>query len=150
MFIRGLQGHEQALGNDNESTAAAAYNLATFYTFQDKMESAEKAESIYLQAIEGFERSLPPDDERSLNVVNNLGALYFSQGRRQEAENTYLRALEGFEKTLQLVWARRGTQLRNLTIWLPRLMSPAEGQLPTCNRQQKKIEHCLGCVPVTA
>jgi tetratricopeptide (TPR) repeat protein len=58
----------------------------------------DKAEKMYLRALQGKEKAWGPDHTSTLNTVHNLGNLYASLGRLDEAENTYLRALQGKEK----------------------------------------------------
>ena len=50
-------------------------------------------------ALEGKEKAWGSEHTSTLDTVNNLGALYADQGKKQEAEAMYWRVLEGYEKT---------------------------------------------------
>ena len=48
-----------------------------------------------MRALAGYEQALGPDHTSTLVTVNNLGLLYYDQGKLAEAEQLYVRALEG-------------------------------------------------------
>ena len=41
---------------------------------------------MYLRALAGYEKAWGPDDTATLSTVNNLGILYWKQGKMAEAE----------------------------------------------------------------
>ena len=59
-----------------------------------------EAETMYLRALQGYEKVLGAGHASTLVTVNNLGNLYAGQGKMAEAETMYLRALQGNEKAL--------------------------------------------------
>ena len=59
-----------------------------------------EAETMYLWALQEYERAWGAEHTLTLEAVNNLGGLYAKQGKMAEAEAMYLRALEGKEKVL--------------------------------------------------
>jgi tetratricopeptide (TPR) repeat protein len=97
MYIRALQGKEEALGPDHPSTLDTVNSLGNLYMDQGKLAEAEK---MYVQALQGKEEALGPDHPSTLNTVNNLGLLYAGQGKLAEAEKMYVRALQGKEEAL--------------------------------------------------
>ena len=56
-----------------------------------------EAEAMFLRALAGFEKAWGPDHISTLETVNNLGTLYWKQGKMEEAEAMHLRALAGYE-----------------------------------------------------
>jgi tetratricopeptide (TPR) repeat protein len=58
------------------------------------------AERMHLRALAGYEKALGPDHTSTLDTVNNLGILYYSQDKLADAEQMYERALAGYEKAL--------------------------------------------------
>jgi hypothetical protein len=65
----------EAAGN-HTSTLSTVNNLGLLYTYQDKMDEAEK---MYLRALQGYEKAWGPDHTSTLDTVNNLGTLYKNQ-----------------------------------------------------------------------
>jgi hypothetical protein len=53
----------------------------------------EKAEQVYVWALQGKEEALGRGHMSTLDTVNNLGTLYANQGKMEMAEQMYLRAL---------------------------------------------------------
>ena len=53
---------------------------------------------MYLRALRGKEEALGAEHTSTLDTVNNVGNLYWKQGKMKEAEEMYLRALRGFEE----------------------------------------------------
>jgi tetratricopeptide (TPR) repeat protein len=53
---------------------------------------------MYQRALAGCEKALGPDHTSTLDIVNGLGNLYYSQGKLAEAEQMYQRALAEYEK----------------------------------------------------
>ena len=86
MYIRALQGKEEALGPDHTSTLSTVNNLGNLYADQGKLAEAEK---MYIRALQGKEEALGPDHTSTLDTVNNLGPLYADQGKLAEAEKMY-------------------------------------------------------------
>jgi tetratricopeptide (TPR) repeat protein len=97
MYIRALQGKEEALGPDHTSTLDTVHNLGTLYSDQGKL---AKAEEMYIRAHQGYKEVFGPDHISTLDTVNNLGLLYTGQGKLAEAEEMYIRALQGCEEAL--------------------------------------------------
>jgi tetratricopeptide (TPR) repeat protein len=63
----------------------------------------DKAEAMYEQALQGYEKAWGPEHTSTLGTVNNLGTLYADQGRLDKAEAMFERALQGYEKALDAV-----------------------------------------------
>ncbi|KAF2678494.1 FabD/lysophospholipase-like protein [Lentithecium fluviatile CBS 122367] len=97
MYMRALQGKEEALGPNHTSTLDTVNNLGLLYTNQGKLGEAEK---MYMRSLQGYEEALGPDHTSTLDTVNNLGILYVNQSKLAEAEKMYIRALQGYEKAL--------------------------------------------------
>jgi tetratricopeptide (TPR) repeat protein len=57
MYIRALQGCEEALGPDHTSILDTVNNLGNLYKNQGKLAEAEK---MYIQALQGYEDALGP------------------------------------------------------------------------------------------
>ena len=93
MYIRALQGYEEALGPKHTFTLNTVNNLGILYSDQGKLEEAEK---MYIRALQGKEEALGPKHTSTLNTINNLGLLYSDQGKLDEAEKMYIRALSGY------------------------------------------------------
>jgi tetratricopeptide (TPR) repeat protein len=55
---------------------------------------------MYERALRGKEEALGPTHTSILNTVNNLGTLYYDQGKLGKAEQMYERALRGKEEAL--------------------------------------------------
>jgi hypothetical protein len=55
MYIRALQGKEEALGPDHTSTFQTINNLNNLYANQSKLAEAEK---MYIRALQGYEEVL--------------------------------------------------------------------------------------------
>nr|POF13766.1 vegetative incompatibility protein het-e-1 [Quercus suber] len=72
-------------------------NLGLLYSNQGKI---VEAETMYMRALEGYEKALGAEHTSTFDIVNNLGNLYSNQGKIVEAETMYMRALEGYEKAL--------------------------------------------------
>ena len=95
MYLRALQGNEEAWGAEHTSTLHTVNNLGNLYQTQGRM---AEAEAMYLRALQGYEKAWGAEHTSTLHTVNNLSALYADQGRMAEAEAMYLRALQGNEK----------------------------------------------------
>ncbi|KAJ8110230.1 hypothetical protein OPT61_g6869 [Boeremia exigua] len=59
-----------------------------------------KAEKLYVRALEGHRKEVGEDHRLTLATKNDLGMLYRRQGKLGKAEEMYNQALEGFRKTL--------------------------------------------------
>jgi tetratricopeptide (TPR) repeat protein len=99
MYMRALQGYEEALGPKHTSTLDTVNNLGLLYANQGKLGEAEK---MYMRALQGYEETPGPNRASMLNTVNNLGLLYMNQGKLGEAEEMLMQALQGFEEVLGL------------------------------------------------
>jgi hypothetical protein len=73
MYIRALQGKEEAFGPDYISTLDTINNLSNLYKNQNKLAKAEK---IYIRALQGYKEILGLDYILILQTVNNLGTFY--------------------------------------------------------------------------
>jgi tetratricopeptide (TPR) repeat protein len=58
--------------------------------------------------------NLGPEHTSTLDTVNNLGSLYYTQGKLPQAKQFYLRALAGYEQALQLETIPALNTVRNL------------------------------------
>ena len=99
MYIRALQGKEEALGPKYTSTLKTVNNLGLLYFDQGKL---AKAEAMYIRALQGKEEVLGPKHTSTLMTVNNLGLLYSDQDNTADAKAMYIRALQGREEVLGL------------------------------------------------
>jgi tetratricopeptide (TPR) repeat protein len=79
------------------SSSGACHAFGLFYYDQGRFEDAER---MYNRALSGYEKTLGPDHNSTLDIINNLGLLYSDQGRLDDAEKAYNRALAGLEKAL--------------------------------------------------
>ncbi len=52
----------------------------------------KEAEDMYLRALTGKEKTWGPEHTSTLITVNNLGNLYWNQGKMKEAEDMFQRA----------------------------------------------------------
>ncbi|KXH54068.1 hypothetical protein CNYM01_13980 [Colletotrichum nymphaeae SA-01] len=82
------------------------YNLGVLYSDQDRI---DKAEAMYVRALQGEEKAWGPDHMSTLNTVKNLGIVYSDQGQLNKAEAMYERALQGKEKA----WGSEHTSALN-------------------------------------
>ena len=78
------------LGLEKE-LADSLNNLAVLYKSQGRY---DKAEPLYIQALELTKRILGENHPDTATSLNNLAALYDGQGRYSEAELLYIQALE--------------------------------------------------------
>jgi tetratricopeptide (TPR) repeat protein len=79
------------------------HSLGYLYSDQGHL---DKAEEMYVRALQGYEKAWGPDHTSTLTTVNNLGTLYADQGKLDEAEKMYNRALRGYERALGRVQAK--------------------------------------------
>ncbi|MDP3105470.1 MAG: tetratricopeptide repeat protein [Candidatus Methanoperedens sp.] len=87
-------------------------NQVGFYQYERALYS--EAEPMYRRALEINEKLLGKNDSNIATSLNNLAALYKSQGKYDEAEPMYRRALEIFEKSLGKEHPYVATSLNNL------------------------------------
>jgi tetratricopeptide (TPR) repeat protein len=78
-------------------------------SFMQDWESSQEVAGLYVRALKGYEEAWGPKHTSTLDTVNNLGSLYYKQGKMERAEEMYLRALKGKEKA----WDR---SIRRLSI----------------------------------
>jgi Tfp pilus assembly protein PilF len=97
IYIRALQGCEEALGPDHTSTLDTVNNLGTLYKTQGKLAKAEK---MYIRALQGYEKALGlelvPSYLPALNTMINFGDLFSRTDRKNMAKEMYTRALSGY------------------------------------------------------
>ncbi len=60
--------------------------------------------------LQGYEKAWGLDHTSTLDMVNNLGTLYKSQGKLDEAKKMYQQALQGYEKA----WGPDHTSILNM------------------------------------
>jgi tetratricopeptide (TPR) repeat protein len=94
LYQEGIETGERS-GADTFQMARLRSGLATLYDFNQR---EELAIPLYEQAIEGFDRMVPPRTHDSAQMRNNLAMIYKSLGRYPLAEQHYLMALETLEK----------------------------------------------------
>jgi nephrocystin-3 len=85
-------------GLDEEDVARCASQLSGFLIASGHYGGV--VETLYRQALEGYEKALGAEHPHSLTSVNNLGNLLREKGDYDGAEALYRRALEGREKAL--------------------------------------------------
>ncbi|KAM7210079.1 Tetratricopeptide repeat domain containing protein [Rhypophila decipiens] len=90
--------HKARRSFDDTRAIDAMHTLGDLYTDQGRL---TEAESMYQQALEGYEKALGRDHTSTLDIVNNLGILYRDQGRLTEAELMYQQALSWFRVALR-------------------------------------------------
>ena len=95
IYLRALQGMEEAWGVKHTSTLSTVNNLGVLYKDQGRMKEAEE---MYMRALRGYKDAWGAKHTSTLSTVNNLGNLYRRQGRMKEAEEMYVRALRGRRK----------------------------------------------------
>jgi len=78
----------QAAGERQQATTAN--NLASLYA---ELGRRQEARGLYRQALDIWERTLPPDAPEVATTLNNLGALYAVETRYRDAAYYYRRAL---------------------------------------------------------
>jgi tetratricopeptide (TPR) repeat protein len=97
MYIRALQGREEALGPKHTSTLSTVNNLGNLYRDQGKL---AEAEAMYIRALQGREEALGPEHLSSylpaLNTMFSFGDLFSRTGREVMAKSMYTRALSGY------------------------------------------------------
>ena len=95
MYIRALQGYEEALGPKHTSTLETVNNLGI--ALRRPRQAGGGGEDVHSGAARqgGGTWTEAHIDTRT---VNNLGLLYADQGKLAEAEKMYSRALQGKEK----------------------------------------------------
>ena len=101
MYIRALQGKEEALGPKHTSTLDTVNNLGNLYADQGKLAEAEK---MYIRALQGYEDALSLELASSylpaLNTMFAFGDLFSQTDRKDMAKAMYNRALSGY-RTVQ-------------------------------------------------
>ena len=73
IYMRALQGYEEALGLKHISTLQTVNNLGNLYANQGKLAEADKT---YERVLRGFNEALGPKHTSTLQTANNLGNLY--------------------------------------------------------------------------
>ncbi|NQU28384.1 MAG: tetratricopeptide repeat protein [Candidatus Marinimicrobia bacterium] len=101
-----------AQSNASEELKATAQNELAFH--YKLIAQYEKAEPLYIRALEIKEQSLGEDHPSVAKTLNNLALLYKSQGLYEKAEPLYLRALKIKEQSLGEDHPSVATTLNNL------------------------------------
>ena len=91
MYIRALQGKEEALGPDHTSTLSTVGNLGLLYKTQGKLTEAEE---MFTRALRGFEKAFGQSHMLVLRAINNLGDLYLDHGKLDDARKMFQRVLQ--------------------------------------------------------
>ena len=73
MYIRALQGKEEALGPDHTLILDTVHNIGELYSEQGKL---AEAEAMFARALQGYEVALGPNHTSTLYTVCCLGNLY--------------------------------------------------------------------------
>jgi tetratricopeptide (TPR) repeat protein len=74
MYIRALQGQEEALGPKHTSTLITVSGLGNLYRDQGNIDEAEK---MYMDALQGFEEALGPKSVMNYRLaLITMGNLY--------------------------------------------------------------------------
>ena len=73
---------EKVLGKTHPETLMTIMNMAG--TYKDGLKDFVKAEKMYRQALDGRERSLGKEHEKTKNCVRNLNILLESLGRLED------------------------------------------------------------------
>ncbi|KAL9084626.1 MAG: hypothetical protein Q9165_007981 [Trypethelium subeluteriae] len=97
MYMRALQGYEEALGPKHTLTLDTVNNLGVLYAKQGKLAEAEE---MYMRALQGREEALGSKHTSTLDSIHCLAILRKDQGKLAEAETMYMRALQGYEEAL--------------------------------------------------
>ena len=84
-----VQKTKQTYGRTHPQYAMALSNLALAHELSNE---PEKAEQLYLEAVEVVEASLGPNAPLIGSILNNMAAAVFAQCRLVEAERIYARA----------------------------------------------------------
>ncbi|KEF51028.1 uncharacterized protein A1O9_12912 [Exophiala aquamarina CBS 119918] len=97
MYIRALQGKENALGPDHTSTLSTVNNLGALYADQGKLAHTEK---MYIRTLQGYEEALGVEAVSSylaaLNTIIAFGDLYSQTDRKDMAKVMHIRAWSGY------------------------------------------------------
>jgi tetratricopeptide (TPR) repeat protein len=78
--------------------ASVEHELHQVADSMEDWESSQTVESLYLRALRGKKEVPGAEHTSTMNTVDNLGNLYFDQGKIEEAEKMYSRALRGKEE----------------------------------------------------
>lgn len=89
-----------ALCDEAENGLSQRFDEAVWMAsiLQDHMQLSA-AKRMYRRALAGQERALGPDHPSTLDTVNNLGSLYWVQGKLEPAEQMYQRVLAAQEQS---------------------------------------------------
>jgi len=101
----------RALGTGHPEFAKLLHRLAVLYHSRDNV---EKAQSLYLRAVETAERAFPEPHAELGVLLNNFGRLRYDQKKYAEAETLYRRALAILREVYGLEHPKLATPLTNL------------------------------------
>ncbi len=99
-----------------------------------------EAEKRWLAALEEAE-NFGPDDERLATSLNNLAALYYSQGNYAEAEPLFKRSLALREKALGPDHPNLALMLENYAVLLRNMQRNAEAEKMEARAQAIRAKH---------
>jgi len=74
------------------------HNLGVLYSDQGKL---AEAETMYIQALHGYKKTLRPNHTLTLQIINNLANLYSDQGKLAKAKTIYIQVLYNYKKVLE-------------------------------------------------
>ena len=91
------RNHSEAIEHVIPSRINRTEYIAKLLHQQVQLAAAEK---MYVQALDGKERTVGPEHTSTLITLNNLGVLYQAQGNLAKAEEMFVRARKGYEATV--------------------------------------------------
>jgi Tfp pilus assembly protein PilF len=97
-YLNAIQGLEKTLGSSHPITTNSRVRLA--HLFVNKMQQHDRAEFIYREVLEARRSYSGPEHRDTLDVLDDLAALFSNRGDFAKAEEYYLEAIKGLEKTL--------------------------------------------------
>ena len=133
----------QAIEDQRLESRVAANLLLKTANYLYQRAQYEQAEPLYERALAITERALGPDHPDTAQSLNNLAALYGSQGHYEQAEPLYQRALAISEKALGPDHPSTATSLNNLAA-LYRSQGRYEEAEPLYQRALAISEKALG------
>jgi tetratricopeptide (TPR) repeat protein len=91
MYMRALQGHENALGAETVATYRPALNTVANlgYLYRDQAKLAE-AEFMFSRALVGFQTTLGPSHEKCQRLSSAITSLSHFQGMGNEIVGSHL------------------------------------------------------------
>jgi len=94
---RALELRDQALGKDDELSAAAAFNLAEIQWQREKYDDSRR---LFERALHSYERILGRENIRLAAIWERIALVYYAYGQPAETESFYKRSLAIREQAL--------------------------------------------------